>query len=263
MRKFFSVCLVLSSTLLLAGGALALEKSVLRDTEVYGGQWNAGTTCVLSYANFCTGYIFLWSNWSDGDTIGQVFHPADCCLNGATTGFLTQTIHRQRTDSPPGYGFTGTAAVWAANALDCPTGAPLMSQPWLPVQSPGPGFQTLTWGVAVPANSIITFEFGAPPPPAVTITAFDSDLGGVAASNGIVSCGTCFVCPRPNHSYYFGNANTGLACPGSGGPGSGLDPESPSPDSDGAAIEWRVQYFMTCPVSVDSQNWGSIKGLYR
>jgi hypothetical protein len=261
MRKFFSVCLVLSSTLLLAGGALALEKNLVRDTEVYGGQWNASTTCVLSYANFCTGYIFNWTGWGNGDTIGQVFHFADCCEPGSSSGYLTQTIHRQRTDSPPSYGFTGVAAVWNSDVQDCPTGAPLMSQPWLPVQSPGPGFQTLTWGVSVPANAVITFQFATPV--AATITGFDSDLGGIAASDGEVSCGTCFPCPRPNHSYYYGITPTTVLCPGSGGVGSNLDPEGAA-DTDGAAVEWRVQYFITCgPVSVDNDTWGSIKGMYR
>lgn len=258
MRKLFTVSLVLCATLALALNAVALErvaaqKELVRDDVRNPGGWAAGvTTCTLLYHNYCTGYIFRWTFNVSNALFGQVADVADCC-GPNSSGVLDFTVHRARDCVPSGYGYTGTVGLYNVDANDCPSGAAIASQPWLPCPTQ-PGFQVINWGVAVPAKFLFLYNWGGLNNS--TYGGVDSDLGGEAAGVQPPSCPLCYPCGRPNRSYVYGTT-TSPYCPGTP-----VEPETT--DSNGTTVEWRVLYFMTCgPVSVESDSWGSVKNLYR
>ena len=240
MRKFFLSAFVLAASLVVASNGLALEKSAARFTDDSRDGWAAGgATCSVAYYNICTGWVWVWSGWSAGDVVGTQF---DTCSGGPCTldsGFMLFT-----TGAPSGYGFTGTAAVTAADANGCPTGAPLASQALLPAS----GWNLLTWGVPVPSSYVISVEFAASqglPNPAAVATEHPA-----AGPTGPVACGTCYPTNRTNHSFYYGTASSPLC------PGSALN--------DGVCdAQWLFDSQLTCIVSVEDSSWGTVKNLYR
>ncbi len=217
--------------------AFALERSAESVDPEDSSDWFAGTTCSVVYYNFCTGWVFNWSGWEDGDVIGNVV--PSCCPSG---GELVGSNLRIREGAPSGYGFTGSISVYAADANDCPTGAPIASQPFLPTS----GWQPVIWGVNVPSRYIVTVTHAGVAP---TRHRTDHPSPG---PTGPEACGTCYPTNRETRSFYYGTASSPL-CPG-----------SPFDDAESicnAELMW--EHAMTCPVSIDDTTFGKVKSLYR
>ena len=240
MRKLFLTAFVLAASLVVASTGLALEKTAMRVTDDGRDGWAAGTqTCTVQYYNICTGWVWLWSPWGDGDRVGTAF--ADCGDQCA----LDSSFMFFRSAAPAGYGFTGTAAVYAVDANECPTGAPIASQALLPVSN----WNLVAWGgVAVPDNFIVSYEFaasqGLPNPMSI-------GTGHPAAGpTGPQACGACYPTTRVTHSFAWGTAASPV-CPG-------------SVFNDGVCnAELMFDAAMSCTVSIEDQSWGAVKNLYR
>jgi hypothetical protein len=244
MRKFFVTTFVLAAMLCLASSGMALEKRAHYADDNRSDDWNAGATCRVNYYNICTGWVWCWSGFGAGGRIGLV---VDSCCGAGESAALLQTQHFMCTSAPSGYGFTGTIAVHSVDANNCPVGAPIASQPYLPAGNPQ--FQVVAWGgVPVPNKFAVVVtvaeNLGIPNP-----VAFGTDHPA-AGPTGPVACGTCYPSNRPNHSFAYGTVAS-PACPG-------------STFNDGicnAQLFWDID--LVCAVSVEESSWGSIKGLYR
>lgn len=236
MRKFFMTAFALSAVLVLASSSFALERTTIRATDDLGNQWNAGSTCNVSYYNVCTGWLWVWSGWVPGDGIGVCI--TSCCP-GQTQ--LTQSTMDVISAAPPGYGFTGTIQVNAADANCCPTGAPIQQQAWLPVTR----LNTYAWNANVPSNFVISVTFGPATDGNLNKPATDHPAAG---PTGPQPCGACYPATRVNHSFAYPAA---APCPGSA-------------FFDGvcnAELEWTAS--LSCEVAVEPESWGNIKNLYR
>lgn len=252
MRKFFLACFVMTATLALAASGFALEKTQIRDDAQSEG-WNASATCAIIYYNRCTLWSWVWSGWGPQDRIGV-------CADACCTGSLAQTALRIFGSTPAsGYGFTGTATVYPADANCCPNfNAPLQSQAWLPgtvaptcYPNGGP-FDVHNWTATVPAKFAIVYEFGVAGGGG-SATACGAAIGTdhpAAGPTGPAACGFCYPTNRVNHSFYFGTP-TSVLCPG-------------STFFDGVCdAQLRLDIFMNCVIAVEPQTWGSVKNLYR
>jgi len=245
MRKFFVTTFVLAAMLCIATSSMALEKRASSFSGDRSDDWNAGATCRVSYYNICTGWVWCWSGFGEGGRLGLV---VDCCCGPGEQSALLQSTHFLCSPAPSGYGFTGTIAVHNVDANDCPVGAAISSQPFLPSVAP---FQTVAWGtVSVPCQFaiVVTMNDGEGGVANPALIGTDHPAAG---PTGPVACGTCYLPTRPNHSFAYGTVAT-PACPGSS-------------FNDGicdAQLFWDID--LVCGgVSVDESSWGSIKGLYR
>ncbi len=129
--------------------------------------------------------------------------------------------------------------MYAVDASDCPTGAPLASQPHLPAS----GWQFADWNIWVPSQFAIQYTLS-------------DDMGYFGNPSGIPSdgrgaaCGLCYPTTRTTNSYMWGSASSPLC------PGSALH--------EGVCFsEWLAVARMACPMSVEDGHWGSIKAMYR
>ncbi len=231
---------MLFSTLLIASSSPALEKRSVPAPD-RADEWNAGVLCTVSYYNYCTAWVWAWSNFSGSSRLGTVFATCDDPL-GAT---LIESSILVAYSAPPGYDYTGTIAVHNVDANDCPVGAAIASQPFLPTS----GTDVRQWGIAVPGEFaiVLTIEapFGGPNP-----GGFATDHPA-AGPTGPQACGSCYPANRAIHSFYYGTAANPF-CPG-------------YTFSDGvcdAELIWDAT--MTAgPLALEPSSWGSIKAIYR
>jgi hypothetical protein len=203
--------------------------------------WSAASTlCNLRYFNTCTGWMWAWSGFASGARIGVVC-PGVC----DPLGRLVETRTLIATGAPAGYGYTGTVAIHAVSGHDCPTGAALQSQPWLPTGSFS--YQVHFWNAPEPRVFALVYSFGPDGGGSACILT-DHPAAGPA---GPAACGTCYPTTRVNRTFYWGTANTPL-CPG-------------STFFDGVcdAQLCVIEYFSGIGVEVEPQSWGAIKSLYR
>jgi hypothetical protein len=225
-----------------AGPAVALEKRAVKLADERAELWRGGaSSCSLVYWNTCTGWIWIWSGWTPNDRLGVSFD--SCCPPGHSTGIGTAFVYFW-TPAPSGYGFTGTADVWDADANGCPTGVSLASLPFLPQD----GWNTFDFtGTTVPDPTFaITGTFGA----AASNPAEIASDHPAAVPPDPAQCGFCYPLSRVNHSFYFGTPATPI-CPG-------------SVLFDGicnAQFLWDVT--VPCTVAVDTESWAGVKALYR
>ncbi|MGQ0721617.1 MAG: hypothetical protein ACT4PE_08605 [Candidatus Eiseniibacteriota bacterium] len=118
----------------------ALEKRAMLMPEHVGEEWGAAATVTLAYYNICTGWIWAYSGWAEGEQVGVYFEP-DCSLPALIRASSVLTF-----DGPwSGYGYTGTIAIVSAD--DC-SGQIIASQPWVG----GDGWNDHTWNVEVSAS---------------------------------------------------------------------------------------------------------------
>ena len=69
---------MLAGSLVFAASGRALEKTVARmPHDTRPDNWSVGTTCSVRYYNFCTGWVWVWSGWGEGDVFGVCFD--NCC----------------------------------------------------------------------------------------------------------------------------------------------------------------------------------------
>lgn len=243
MRKFFLSAFVLSAMLMLASSGFALEKASVRLTDDSRGDgWSSAATCNVIYYNFCTGWLWVWGGWSPNDRVGVCFD--SCCPTGQQST-LNTFWEVFRPGALTGYGFTGTIDVFNADANCCPTGAPLASQPFLPLVS---GWNSWLFGVNVPAKFIVAWTNG--PVPANPLR--PATEHPAAGPTGPQACGYCYPNPHLTHAYYWGTPTSPL-CPG-------------ATFNDGVCnSELYADCSLTCTIviGVEENSWGSIKNLYR
>jgi hypothetical protein len=238
MRKFFVTAFVLSAVLALATSGFALQRVSQPATDVARADgWTAQGTCSVAYYNICTGWIWLF-----GFNLGASFGICvDSCCGPTDNTSLVTSWQYFTTPGAIGYGFTGLSEVYAADPDCCPTGAPIGSQPLLPLS----GWNGIAWGVSVPSTFILTFGTAVVPNYAPAATDHPA-----AGPTGPAACGTCYPTTRVNHSYIYTYGPYSF-CPG-------------STFFDGvcdAQLFWDVE--LACDVSVEESSWGSIKNLYR
>jgi hypothetical protein len=213
---------------------LALEKAAPCPWLVRPGfaQWDSFATCEIVYYNVCTGWSMGWQPCGN-NRLGVNFQ---ACQDGCR---LESSAMYMWAGSPPGYGFTGTVDVFAADANACPTGPVLASTPFLPVG----GWNKQVWGaVTVPSSFVIRATVGNAGYTNPALFALDLPQSGA---------GVCYPANRTVHSYYYGTVASPL-CPG-----------SPFYDAVGAAeLAW-VAGLSACPTSLESASWGRVKTLYR
>jgi len=238
MRKYFMTAFVLAAMLVFATSGLALEKTAVRADRTNADGWDAGASCSVTYANICTGWLWVWSGWSPGDTFGVGFEP--CCANGALVGATAYFW----TGSPSGYGFTGTLTLSEGDANLCPTATVLNSVIILP---PG-GPESLAGAGAAGANAVLAYTVGAGVGNPISMPT-DHPAAG---PTGPQACGSCFPSTRPIHTFYYGTPATPL-CPGSSFNDGICDAEG---------LFWSAA-FTGCTISVEENTWGAVKNLYR
>lgn len=227
-----------------AGTSAALEKTTRLLNVDTGDDWRGGTTCAISYYNTCTGWLWVWGGWANGDRVGVASQ--NCCGAGFTSHVTDMRIY-WGTGAPAGYGFTGSVDLWAADVNGCPTGPSLGTQPMLPIDG---GFATATFTapVPVPDDFIVTYTFAD----AMSLNN-PAQIGTehpAAGPTGPQACGSCYPALRTNRTFYYGTGASPV-CPG-------------STLNDGvcdAQLLWDVN--ADCVVSVESNSWGQIKNLYR
>ena len=230
MKLFqFALQFVTITWFVLANSSFALEKKAVRMDNERPDSWNAGASCLVLYYNVCTGWIWCWDGYGEGDRLGFV---ANGCCGGSHMQTLMHTDVFCCASSPSGYGFTGTIAVHNVDGNDCPVGLPLASQAFLP---------TSVWAGQDWNNLPIGNEF------AVVVTT-SSDLGfpnpafcydhPAAGPTGPPGCGVCFPSNRPTRSFSFG-AESSPICPG-------------APFFDGVCnAELLFEASMMCPIAVE------------
>jgi hypothetical protein len=166
-------------------------------------------------------------------------------------------VIRVFTGAPAGWAFTGSVSITNVDSQCCPTNT-LDAKPWLPR---GP-FDVHTWNVPVNGPFAVVYTYAC--------VSYDGGFGGhrgvigtdhpSAGPTGPAACGFCYPLDRPNHSYYWGSNGN---CPGgepSHCPGLTFWDLAPSVP---CAPQLRVDIYLSCPVAVESQNWGKVKDLYR
>lgn len=245
MRRLLTIALTMAGTSMLAVTVGAFEKVEVRADGADGNEWDTGASMTISYANVCTGWLWLWSDYDLGDTIGVAFDP------GNPNAQLVSTQAYFWTGAPNGWGYTGTLAVREVIAGSClgqtydsrrlvaPTRTPVI-QTWSGVP-PGPVALTYTYG----ANDIFY--------PRLPKIPSDHPAAG---PTGPQACGICYPSTRPTHTFFFGTPDSPL-CPG-------------SPLSDSACnvelLFWTAT-FQDAAVSVGEglaqTSWGAVKNLYR
>jgi hypothetical protein len=238
LRKRLLVGLVVG-VVLAAAPSWSLQRMSRRVPFDSREAWTSTSSCAIQYYNNCTGWLWIWGGWRANERLGVT--NASCC-----EGRLAQTQTLIYSGSPGGgWGFTGTLAVYAADANLCPTGAPLQSQPWLPLGRFS--FQTQDWSVNVPSSRFcLLYTFG---PAAGTPVELVTDHPA-AGPTGPEACGTCYPTTRETHTFTYGTTDSPL-CPG-------------SPLADPLCnAELVVNELMSCVTPVQAQGWGSIKALYR
>jgi len=229
---------------LLSSYASALEKYTVRADDSRIDSWSAGATCRVSYYNICTGWVWCWGGFPDKSRFGMVVD--QCCPKGSTASILSTSFFLCD-EAHVGYGFTGTIAVHAVDANNCPIGAPIAVQNYCPIWTGPTPFSVVSWGgVEVPQTFAIVVTTALWYNPAT----YGSDRPA-AGPTGPQACGVCYPANRATRSFNYGTVSNPL-CPGSTFNDSVCD----------ANLFWDID--LVCgTVSVDPASWGQIKGLYR
>lgn len=226
--------IVLTMSLMLVGAADSLEKTAVRIDSRSGDGWDASATCSVTYANTCTGWLWVWNDWIPREVAGVLFEP---CCEGAS---LISTQAYFWTGAPPGWGFTGTLAIQSV-VFDCP-GEVIDSFAFLP--SAG---STVDYWTVPPGPALLTYQNG-PAPESPHGIPTDHPAAG---PTGPQACGLCYPSTRLTHMFRFGTPNTPL-CPG-------------EPLSDGVcdaeALLWYASF--DCPVALQNTSWAALKNMYR
>ena len=180
-----SLCLLV----LAPSAALALERALVRDAEdadpwIQAGYCPPGT----QYFNNCTAWSWLWSGWQPGDEASVSYTLGLCTDFGP---YIGQVQMRFRDDSPPGYGYTGTLSVRAADANGCPIGPILDQSPVLPHH----GWNFVDLSAQGLDRAVVTFTTG----PGGLASRLYSDF--TSAPGYPEPCGTCYSPYREPHSY--------------------------------------------------------------
>jgi hypothetical protein len=223
----------------LATSASSLEKTAVR-SEYGGVAWQATSTTTVAYYNDCTGWLWIWGGWEPQAQLGVWFEsPRDQAL-------LTETSLYQYAWTYPGYAYSATVDLFAADANGCPDGGPLASQPYIEVDYPW-GWVTYPWNVPVPDQFVLTLTFHHWTPPWSPEVYTDHPAAG---PTGPAACGHCYPTNRVTRSFIYNDGNN-QHCPGIRFNDFVCDAE----------LVWTARFNVG--VSVASKSWSRIKSLYR
>ncbi|MGH2570949.1 MAG: hypothetical protein ACRDGR_06970 [bacterium] len=105
----------------------ALEKVAVRVTDLEQSEWQtSGPPCTLSYYNTCTGWTWVWDGFQAHDRLGVAFEDINSAVNAvqASQAYIPDAV-------PPGWGCTGTIAVFHTDEDGCPMDQrePLIGEP--------------------------------------------------------------------------------------------------------------------------------------
>jgi hypothetical protein len=237
--RCFALAMAIALNLFPAAPVFALEKTTARAID-RADDWSASTTGTIRYYNNCTGWVWVWSGWSAGETMGVHFDP---CGGPA---YLNVSWALTFSGVPSGYGFTGTIAVYGGHNCAAPL---LASQPYLPPVTSG--WNATRWGgLPLTPNFALLISWGG-------VSGITNSTGlasdhPFAGPTGPTACGRCFPSSRASHSRYYGVS--GAYCP------------SGTTLSDGLCdVEFMIDVNVKgcLPISVGDESWGKIKGLYR
>ena len=106
MRAFFRVILFALAGFGPSESAFGLEKRTIQFDDSWPDEWNTRNTCRINYYNICTGWIWCWSGFQDGDRMGVVFE---------SCGQISKRLRLHVRG-----GFTGTISTYPADANNCP-----------------------------------------------------------------------------------------------------------------------------------------------
>jgi hypothetical protein len=220
-----------------AAPSAALEK-ISRPALDPADDWSVSGTGTIRYYNNCTGWVWVWSGWSAGESMGVRYSIGSC------PSYLNVNWALTFSGVPAGYGFTGTIAVRGGTTCAAPV---LVSQAYLPPVTSG--WNATAWGgLPVPSSFLLEITWNAP-------AGFTNSTGlasdhPFAGPTGPTACGTCFPSTRVSHSRYFGVG--GAYCP------------SGTTLSDGLCdIEFMMDVNVKCADIVVDESWGRVKSLFR
>jgi hypothetical protein len=144
----------------------------------------------------------------------------------------------------PGYAFSATIDVYAADSDRCPVGAPLASQvayyDWY--------WSQYVWNIPVPASFVLAVTWHEWPP--VYENHYVRTDMPAPGPTGPPACGTCYPTTREAHSFVYHD---------------GVEEHRPGLTFfDGvcdAELMWHAQFSVG--VGVQELSWGRVKSLYR
>ncbi len=230
-----------------ASASFSLEKAAVRiDDLERPKEWSTATTCEVAYYNFCTGWVWVWSDWVPADVVGVCYEV--CCSEPWLLNRVHVTSECVWTGAPPGWGYTGVIGIWSVDGNRCPVSS-LANQPFYFME----GWNVHGWDTPVPGEFLVTVTFD---PSGYSPARLASDHPA-AGPTGPQACGTCYQLHRLTRSYHFGTAGS-LLCPG-------------EKLNDGVCdVEWYWDVVISCESAVDAggrfgtaASWAAVKALYR
>ena len=241
--------LVIGALAFACTAASALERSP-RTAPALEDQWSRSELCLhsVSYFNLCSGWAWAWSGFEPGTSISVQYERRTTGWYPCKgfNGYLWTTAIYTWHGSPSGYGFTGTAEIFASDAEGRPIGPPGPTMPWLPAT----GNAYDIWFDPVPPQFVVVYTTGPGHENPLSV-ASDAPAG---APGGPPDMGRCYPLDRRSRTHFWG-------------PDQEPSEASHFVDSVGAAeLFAAASIYMPYedgPTSVESTSWGKVKALYR
>ncbi len=163
-------------------------------------EWRGGpATCLINYYNICTGWVWVWSGFADGDRIGVNF--SNCC-GGGFIGRAHRDPNLHRDERSVRLRLHRNARRVRRGRPGLPDGI-LAGDAVLPSDEPLAHVDYSAAPISLPESFVMLYTNAqdAIPNPA----AIGSDHPA-AGPTGPQACGTCFQANRTNHSFVYGTA---------------------------------------------------------
>lgn len=223
MHPLRGILLIAPLLAAVAAPSRALERWGPEKADETDSPWTASASCIVTYANICTGWIGYWTV-SGSTKLGVVFDP---CGENAVLEATTMRF------SGYNYGYPAVLEVSTVDENRCPD-VPLASQTIYPTTV----WETQNWGIAVDG------------PVVITIRALEESITcrtnwPAAGPTGPVACGTCYPPQEQAHSYSF------TSCP----------PEAYADAGCYFELIWSAAFSYAN--ATEPATWSTIKALYR
>ncbi len=214
--------------------------------DVAPTQQGLNPTCTIVYYNFCSGWIWLWSDWNAGDQVGVTFDlPTDCSWGNNIYYFCNIGSFWYWRYTAPGYGFTITYDLYETDASGCLSGSSHGSSTMDPVER-----WNFTGGLGCAYDVV----------PAVTATWDQGTLPYAATDNNASNLNAGPACisdpgtPGTGTSLQYAAAGSTVYCP-------------PIAFADGVGyVDLIMASFFSCacyPDATKDASWGEIKSLFQ
>lgn len=218
----------------------------VKETVALDDRGAASGSCSIVYYNLCSRWLWVWSDWNQGDEVGVVFDlPADCgalpnevCTNTEFWWYWRYTT--------PGWGYTITFNLYQVNEEGCKVGASLATIPrYDPFGEHGP-----PGPIVFPEVVDLTGRV------AITATWDKGTLPRLATDNNAKNLAAPVLCPgyspSPAHSFFYG------------GPSAPYCPPLPFEDAHGPVQILMDASFECRPViGTAESSWSAVKTLFR